>query len=1044
MINAIIRLSLQNRLLILVLFSLIAALGYRAMTTTPLDALPDLSDVQVIVKTSYPGQAPQLVEDQLTYPLSTAMLSVPGATTVRSFSMFGDSFVYVLFDEGTDIYWARSRVLEALAQIQSQLPSGVTPVLGPDASGVGWVYQYALVDRTGQHDLAQLTSLQDWYLKQHLQSVTGVAEVATVGGMKRAYQVIVKPQQLATHKLDLATVKQAIINANGSVGGSVIEMAEAEYMVTANGYLQSLPDFADIALGIRSAEGIPLLLKDIAEVRLGPASRRGIAELDGEGEVVGGIVVMRYGENALATIARIEDKLLELQQGLPDGVELTVTYDRAELIENSVNNLKQKVIEEIIAVVLITGLFLLHARSTLVAVITLPLAILMSFMLMRGLGISANIMSLGGIAIAIGALVDAAIVMVENGHKQLEAFRQKFGCEPDSKQRWQVITEACQEVGPALFFSLLIITVSFVPVFALEAQEGRLFQPLAYTKTFAMAASALIAITLIPVLMGYLLRGKIPSESANPVSRFLIAIYRPVLGWVLNFPKVTIAAALLIMASAWIPFNKLGYEFMPDLDEGDLLYMPTTLPSVSAATAGQILQQTDRLIKSVPEVERVFGKVGRAETATDPAPLTMLETTIQLKPKSQWRDGMSLDDIIAELDQTVQVPGITNAWVQPIKTRIDMLSTGVRTPVGIKLSGADVSELERLATDVEKMVSDLPGVRSAFAQRMAAGRYIDIDIDSLAVARYGLTQQAVHDVVQLAIGGMTIDESIQGQERYPINMRYPRQLREDIEALRKLPVTTKNGHYLALEQLAQLEIADGPPVLTSENGQLISWVFVDLDGSVAIGDFIAEARAELAQQLQLPPRYTLSFAGQYEYMERVAERLTWLLPVVLGIIFMLLLMTFNSVLQASAILLSLPFAMVGSIWLLWWLDYNLSVAVVVGLIALAGVAAEFGVVMQVYLNQSLKQLRERAEPVTTQAVRQALIDGAVLRIRPKAMTVATIFFGLLPIMWGSGVGNEVMQRIAAPMVGGMVTAPLLSLFVIPAIYLLIYGRKAAE
>ncbi|MBW8192868.1 CusA/CzcA family heavy metal efflux RND transporter [Neiella marina] len=1040
MINHIIRASLQHRLLVVGLFTLIAAIGYRAMITTPLDALPDLSDVQVIVKTSYPGQSPQLVEDQITYPLSSAMLAVPGARTVRSFSMFGDSFVYVIFEDGTDIYWARSRVLESLAQLQGQLPDDVTPVLGPDASGVGWVYQYALVDRSGKHDLAELTSLQDWFIKQRLQSVSGVSEVATVGGMKNAFQVILKPQLLAAHQLDLAQVKQAIQAANGAVGGSVIEMAEAEYMVTSSGYLQSLADFAAIPIGIRTEAGVPLMLSDIATIRRGPVARRGIAELDGEGEVVGGIVVMRYGQNALETIANIKQELQQIEAGLPDGVTLQVTYDRAELIENSVDNLTRKVLEEILAVVIICGLFLLHARSTLVAVVSLPLAILMSFLLMRGLGISANIMSLGGIAIAIGALVDAAIVMVENGHKHLEAFRQQQGVEPSSQQRWQIVSKACQEVGPALFFSLLIITVSFAPVFALEAQEGRLFQPLAYTKTFAMAASAIIAITLIPVLMGYLLRGRIIAERANPISRLLIAIYRPALQWVLRFPKLTIVVALLILAGAFVPASKLGYEFMPDLEEGDLLYMPTTLPSVSAAKAGQILQQTDRLIKTVPEVQRVFGKVGRAETATDPAPLTMLETTIQLKPKSQWREGLSLDDVIAELEQRVQVPGMTNAWVQPIKTRIDMLSTGVRTPVGIKISGRDVVELERLGSEIETLMSDLPGVRSAFAQRSGAGRYLDIAPNRLAAARYGMTLEDVQQVVQIAIGGMTIDESIQGQERYPINMRYPRAWRDDIERLKVLPVITPDGHYVALQQLADVAIADGPPMLSSENGQLISWVFIDLDNSISVGEFIDIASPQLTQAINLPPRYGVSFAGQYEYMERVSERLTWLVPIVLGVIFMLLLMTFNSLLQASVILLSLPFAMVGSIWLLWWLDYNMSVAVVVGLIALAGVAAEFGVVMQVYLNQSLRELSDKQQ-VTEQDVQQALIKGAVSRIRPKAMTVATIFFGLLPIMWGAGVGNEVMQKIAAPMVGGMVTAPLLSLFVIPAIYLLVYRRR---
>ncbi|ACJ31438.1 Heavy metal efflux pump CzcA [Shewanella piezotolerans WP3] len=1041
MLEKIISASIKQRVMVLVLTAVIALIGYQAMRMTPLDALPDLSDVQVIVKTSYPGQAPQLVEDQITYPLSTAMLAVPGAKTVRGFSMFGDSYVYIIFEDGTDIYWARSRVLEYLSQTQGQLPASVTPTLGPDASGVGWVFQYALVDRKGQHDLAQLRSLQDWFLKLELQSVEGVSEIATIGGMEQSYQIIVDPHKLALYQIDLMTVKNALDNSNSSTGGSVIEMAEAEYMITSAGYRQTLADFEEIPLGIVSESGIPVLMKDVAQLRTGPAARRGIAELDGEGEVVGGIVVMRYGENALATINNVKEKLKQIENGLPDGVELVITYDRSELILNSVDNLKHKVLEEMLVVGIICLIFLLHARSTLVAIISLPISILISFIVMNLIGVNANIMSLGGIAIAIGAVVDAAIVMVENTHKHLEHYREKHnGAVPTGDAHWELVRKASVEVGPALFFSLLIITLSFVPVFALEAQEGRLFHPLAFTKTFAMAASAILAITLIPVLMGYFVRGKIPDERKNPISRVLIAIYEPLLRLVLRFPKITILLAIIALGSATYPMTKMGSEFMPELEEGDLLYMPTTLPSVSAGKAAEILQQTDRLIKTVPEVKRVFGKVGRAMTATDPAPLTMLETTIMLNPRETWREGMTLEGIISELQKTVKVPGMTNAWVQPIKTRIDMLSTGVRTPVGIKISGADIDELQRIGTEIEAVVSKLPGTASAFAQRTSGGRYIDIEPDLKNAARYGMTLKDIQDVVQMAIGGMQVGQSIQGQERYPINIRYPRELRDSLEKLQELPVLTKTGKYLPLGNLASITVSDGAPMLASENGRLISWVFVDLENT-SIGEYIATARAALDKEIQLPARYSYSFAGQYEYMQRVEAKMKLVVPLMLAVIFMLLMMTFSSFIQASVIMLSLPFSLVGSAWLLYFLDFNFSVAVSVGMIALAGVAAEFGVVMQVYLNNSIKDRKQAGNYNNRNDLSEALIHGAVMRIRPKAMTVATIFFGLLPIMWGSGTGNEVMQKIAAPMVGGMVTAPILSLFVIPAIYLLIYGRK---
>ncbi len=1043
MLKRIIEASLQQRFMVLILAVMIAAWGLLELRKTPLDALPDLSDVQVIIKTSYPGQAPQLVEEQVTYPLSTAMLAVPGAKTVRGYSFFGDSYVYVIFEDGTDIYWARSRVLEYLSQVASRLPDGVQPALGPDASGVGWVYQYALVDRSGKLDLSQLKSLQDWYLKLELQSVAGVSEVATVGGMELTYQIVLDPDKLALYKLDIASVKNAISKANSEAGGSVVEMAEAEYMVRAKGYRQTLADFDHIPLGVTSPSGTPLMLKDIATVRKGPAARRGIAELDGVGEVVGGIVVMRYGENALSTIDAVKAKLDELKSGLPEGVEIVTTYDRSQLILDSVDNLFNKVVEEMLVVGLVCLLFLLHARSTLVAVVTLPLSILIAFIVMNHMGVNANIMSLGGIAIAIGAVVDGAIVMIENLHKHLEHFKEQHGREPDTKEHWKIVSEASVEVGPALFFSLLIITLSFIPVFTLEAQEGRLFTPLAYTKTFAMAAAAVLSITLVPVLMGYFIRGKIPSEQSNPISRVLIALYKPVLKLVLRFPKFTVVLALVALFSAWYPYSQMGREFMPELEEGDLLYMPTTLPGISAGKAAEILQQTDRLIKTVPEVERVFGKVGRAETATDPAPLTMLETTIMLKPRDEWREGMTLEGIIDQLQATVKVPGMTNAWVQPIKTRIDMLSTGIKTPVGIKITGADVEELQRIGAEVEAILTPLPGTQSAYAERVGGGRYIDVTPKLEVASRYGMSLADIQDVVRHAVGGMKIGESIQGAERYPINLRYPRELRDNLEKLRELPVITKTGHYLPLANLADLQITDGAPMLKSENGRLISWVFVDIKG-MSVGEYIDQTKIALNNQLQLPPRYSYSFAGQYEYMQRVEAKLKTVVPMMLAVIFMLLMMTFGSAAQASVIMLSLPFALVGSTWLLYLLDYNLSVAVAVGMIALAGVAAEFGVVMLVYLNNAIKQHKAEGRFNTKADLKDALIEGAVMRIRPKAMTVATIFFGLLPIMWGSGSGNEVMQKIAAPMVGGMVTAPILSLFVLPALYLLIYGRKLSN
>lgn len=1036
MLTNIILWSLRNRLLVVLAAALAAWLGWRAMVNTPVDAIPDLSDVQVIIKTPYPGQAPEIVEQQVTWPLANVMLAVPGATDVRGYSFFGDSYLYVLFADGTDLYWARSRVLEYLNQARERLPDGVNPSLGPDASGVGWIYQYALVDRSGQHDLGQLTSLQNWFLKQELQSVSGVAEVATVGGMVQAYQVVVEPQRLQTYGLSLAQIEQTIRSANNEVGGGIISMAEAEYMVRGTGYLQSLDDLRRLPLPVQSQAGEVITLADVATVRRGPESRRGIAELNGEGEVVGGIVVMRHGENARATIAAVQAKLAQLQQGLPAGVELVTTYDRSALIDRAVDNLSQKLLEEMAFVALITLLFLVHVRSTLVAVITLPLAVLMSFAVMRWLGINANIMSLGGIAIAIGALVDAAIVMVENAHKQLEHYRHEHGHEPRGAEHWALIGKASSEVGPALFLSLLIITISFVPVFALEAQEGRLFAPLAYTKTFAMAAAALLAITLVPVLMGYFVRGRIPSEQRNPLTRGMIALYRPVLNAALNWPKLTLVIALAASASAYYPWSKLGQEFMPSMHEGDLLYMPTALPGLSPQAASNLLQQTDRLIKQVPEVERVFGKAGRADTATDPAPLTMFETTIQLKPEQQWRPGITLDDIIAELDATVQVPGLTNAWVQPIKTRIDMLSTGLKTPLGLKIAGPDLAEIQALGLALETLLVDVPGVRSVFAERAASGRYITVTPRLHEAARYGVSQAELQQVIQYAVGGAMVSESVEGSERYPITLRYPRQYRDHVESLKQLPVVSRSGAWLTLEQLADIAVVEGADMIRSENARMTGWVFIDVASDVALGEVIAAAQSAL-DGFSLPPRYSLSWSGQYESLQRVQAKLQELIPVMLVIILMLLYLTFRSLKQALLIMFTLPLALTGSLWLVWYLGFNLSVAVWVGMIALAGVAAEFGVVMLLYLNQAWHSQTER----NRDSLKQAVIHGAVMRVRPKAMTVLTIIAGLLPIMLTQGTGSEVMQRIAAPMIGGMIAAPLLSLLVLPAAYYLYWQYR---
>jgi copper/silver efflux system protein len=1037
MITAIIRASLENRAVVLLLSAMLTAIGVYSFLRTPVDALPDLSDVQVIVRTSYPGQAPRLVEDQVTYPLTTALLSVPGATAVRGYSFYGDSFVNVLFADGTDPYWARSRVLEYLSQAAARLPEGVRPALGPDATGVGWIYQYALVDRSGRHDLAQLRSIQDWFLKFELQALDGVAEVATIGGMVKQYQVVVDPLRLRGYGLTLMMVEQAIRAGNQESGGSVVEMAEAEYMVRATGYVRSIEDLERIPVMV-SPGGTPVLLRDLAEVRIGPEMRRGIGELDGEGEVVGGVIVMRSGENARETIARVKAKLAELRAGLPAGVEVVETYDRSSLIQRAVDNLERKLVDEFVVVALVCLLFLFHVRSGLIIVIVTPIAVLSAFIVMRLQGINANIMSLGGIAIAIGTLVDAAIVMTENAHRKLER-----GV-PDGQGRLEAIYEACREVGPSLFFSLMIVALSFLPVFTLEAQEGRMFAPLAYTKTYAMVAAALLSITLVPVLIYYLVRGRIRAEGANPVNRATMAAYRPVLALALRAPwTVTIVATLLVAATLW-PASRLGTEFMPELDEGDFLYMPTTLPGLSTDAARALLQQTDRLIRTVPEVERVFGKAGRADTATDPAPIEMFETTIMLKPREEWRPGMTPEKLKAELDALVKFPGLSNAWGYPIKTRIDMLATGIRTPVGIKIMGPDLAVIEDLGRRIEEVLRGVEGTTSVYAERTAAGRYLDVDIDRVAAARHGLNVKDVQDIVASAVGGMTVSYTVEGLERYPINLRYPQAFRDSLEALRALPIVAPTGAHVTLADVAQVEVADGPAMIRSENARPSGWVFVDLQGR-DLGGYVEEARRRVAEELELPPGYSLAWSGQYEYLERAAERLKVVVPLTLAIIVLLLYLNFRNARDVLLILGTLPFALVGGVWLLFLLDYDLSIAAAVGFIALAGVAAETGVVMVMYLEHAWGARRSAAaaegRAPTRLELRDAIVEGALLRLRPKLMTVITVIVGLLPIMWGTGTGSEVMRRIAAPMVGGMVSATVLTLVIIPSLYLIVNGRK---
>ena len=1038
MIAALIRWSVANRFLVLLATIFVTVWGVWSVQSTPIDALPDLSDVQVIIRTPYPGQAPQIVENQVTYPLATTMLSVPGAKTVRGYSFFGDSFVYVLFEDGTDLYWARSRVLEYLSQVQSRLPASAKPSLGPDATGVGWIYQYALVDRSGGHDLAQLRALQDWFLKFELKTLPNVAEVATVGGMVKQYQVQLDPLKLANLGITQAAVTEAIGKANQETGGALLEMAETEFMVRASGYLKTLNDFRSIPLKL-GAGGVPVTLGDVATIQLGPEMRRGITELDGEGETVGGVVILRSGKNARETIAAVKAKLDDLKSSLPAGVEIVTTYDRSKLIDRAVENLSYKLLEEFIVVALVCAVFLWHLRSSLVAIISLPVGVLIAFIVMRYQGINANIMSLGGIAIAIGAMVDAAVVMIENAHKKIEAWHVAHpGEELKGERHWHVITEAAAEVGPALFFCLLIITLSFIPVFTLEAQEGRLFGPLAFTKTYAMAAAAGLSVTLVPVLMGYWIRGRIPKEDRNPLNRWLIRIYQPALDAVLHRPKVTLLIALLVFLSALWPISRLGGEFLPALDEGDLLYMPSALPGLSAQKAAQLLQQTDRLIKTVPEVEHVFGKAGRAETATDPAPLEMFETTIQFKPREQWRPGMTQEKLVEELDRVVRVPGLTNIWIPPIRNRIDMLATGIKSPIGVKIAGSNLTEIDAATQAVQRAAKDVPGVSSALAERLTGGRYVDVDIDRKAAARYGLNIADVQSIVAGAIGGENVGETIEGLARFPINVRYPREWRDSLGALEQLPIYTPLGSQITLGTVAKVKVSEGPPMLKSENARPSGWVYIDVRGG-DIASVVADLRRVVSEQVKLQPGMSLSYSGQFEFLERANARLKLVVPATLLIIFVLLYLTFARFDEALLIMATLPFALTGGAWFLYLLGFNLSVATGVGFIALAGVSAEFGVIMLLYLKNAWAE-RVEAGDSTERGLIAAISEGAVQRVRPKAMTVAVIIAGLLPILLGSGTGSEVMSRIAAPMVGGMVTAPLLSLFVIPAAYRLMRRR----
>ncbi|MEY8689255.1 MAG: efflux RND transporter permease subunit [Leptothrix sp. (in: b-proteobacteria)] len=1038
MIAALIRWSVANRFLVLIATAFLVAAALFSVANTPVDALPDVSDTQVIVRTSYPGKPPQVVEDLVTYPLTTTMLSVPGAKVVRGYSFFGDSFVYILFDDKTDPYWARSRVVEYLNQVQSRLPAGATAALGPDATGVGWVYEYALVDKTGKTDIAQLRALNDWFLKFELKTVPDVAEVASIGGMVRQYQVVLDPDRMRQVGVTQGMVMEALRKANQSSGGSVVELAETEYMVRSRGFLTSLDDFRGIPVALAGAT--PVLLRDVAIVQLGPEMRRGIAELDGQGEVTGGVVVMRSGKNARAAIAGVKARFEQLKPSLPPGVEVVETYDRSKLIDRSIDNLKLKLTEEFIAVTVVCAIFLFHLRSALVAVISLPIAVGIAFVVMHWQGLNANILSLAGIALACGAALDGVVVLLEAAHKHIEAFEHQHGRMPTTPERWALVTDSAVEVGPALFFSLLVITLSFLPVFTLEAQEGRMFSPLAFTKTYTMAAAAALSVTLVPVLMGLLVRGRIPHENANPLNRLLMRLYRPALEAVLRFPKATLLIAGLVLALTAIPVLRLGGEFMPPLDEGDLLYMPSALPGLSVSKATELLQQTDRLIKTVPEVERVFGKAGRADSATDPAPLEMFETTIQFKPREQWRAGMTPDKLVEELDRAVKVPGLSNIWVPPIRNRIDMLATGIKSPVGIKVAGTDLATIDKLATQIESVVKNVPGVSSALAERLTGGRYVDIDVDRAAAARYGMSVADVQAIVATAIGGENVGEVVSGRERFPINVRYPREIRDSLERLRTLPFVTDKGAQLLLQDVAHVRLEEGPPMLRSENARLSGWVYVDVRGR-DLRSVVHDMQAVVVKEVVLPAGYAVSWSGQFEYLERATERMKVVVPATLAVIFVLLYLLFRNAADAMLVMAAVPFSLVGGFWLVWLLGHAISVATAVGFIALAGVAAEFGVVMLVYLENALKQRLAAGEPDNESTLLAAIREGAVLRVRPKAMTVAIVMAGLVPMMWGHGTGSEIMGRIAAPMVGGMVTAPLLSMLVVPAAWYLLHRRR---
>ena len=1033
MFARIIEWSIENKFLVLLTTVFLIAAGIYSLRQTPLDAIPDLSDVQVIIYTEYPGQGPRIVEDQITYPLTTQMLAVPFAKVVRGYSFFGFSFVYIIFEDGTDMYWARSRVLEYLNYVSGRLPRGVTPSLGPDATGVGWAFMYALT--SDRHDLAELRSLQDWYLKYELTSVQGVSEVASIGGFVRQYQITVDPNKLRGYNIPISKIRAAVQRSNNDVGGRLLEVAEKEFMIRGLGYIKNLDDVRNIALGADN-NGTPILLRDIATVQYGPELRRGLADWNGEGETVGGIVVIRFGANARQVIEDVKVKLEDLKRGLPEGVEIEIAYDRSGLIERAVDTLKEKLLEESIVVAVVCIIFLLHFRSALVAIITLPVAILMAFIVMHQQGINANIMSLGGIAIAIGAMVDAAIIMIENAHKHLER-------DAGKKPHWRIISDAATEVGPALFYSLLVITVSFVPVFTLEAQEGRLFKPLAFTKTYSMAAAALLSITLVPVLMGYLIRGRILPEHRNPINRLLIRIYHPVLEVVMRFKWPALVVAVLVVAVTVIPFNQLGSEFMPPMWEGDLLYMPTTLPGVSVTKAREILQQTDKIIKTFPEVHHVFGKIGRAETATDPAPLSMIETTIMLKPESEWRPGMTVDKLTDEMNAAIQIPGVTNAWTMPIKTRIDMLSTGIKTPVGIKLAGPDLTVLEDLGKKVEAVVRNVPGTLSVYAERVMGGNYLDFDIDREAIARYGLTVGDVQDVIQSAIGGMNLTTTVEGLERYPVNLRYSRELRDNLPALSAVLVPTPTGQQIPLSQLTDMRYVVGPPGIKSENSRPNAWIYVDLRG-IDVGTYVQNAQTAVSEQIQLPPGYTIAWSGQYEYMLRAQERLMYVIPLTIVIIFVIIFINTKSVIKTAIVFMAVPFSLVGAIWLIYLLGYNMSIAVWVGIIALAGLDAETGVVMLLYLDHAYEDFKERGLLRHRNDLADAIYEGAVKRVRPKVMTITVIIAGLLPILWSHGAGADVMKRIATPMVGGVVTSGIMELLIYPVIFYLWRSRKLAK